>query len=151
MLVGMPGVLSVFAALSSSASAATISVPCSGPAALVGAINQANAVRGATISLAAGCIYTLNAVDNNWFGPNGLPAIASPITIEGNGATGAYLMVKGNTNLGGNGTINGGVLTLGNFSFQGGGANGGFVYNPNVIPPPVSITGLVKVVTYAEY
>ena len=44
--------------------------------------------RGAdVIELAPGCTYTLTAVDNYWYGPNGLPPIASEITIEGNGAT----------------------------------------------------------------
>ncbi len=34
----------------------------------------------------AGCTYTFTTADNNWYGPNALPAIASTITIEGNGA-----------------------------------------------------------------
>ena len=40
-----------------------------------------------TIKLQAGTTYTLNAVDNNWYGPDGLPAISSNVTIDGNGAT----------------------------------------------------------------
>ena len=39
------------------------------------------------LSLGANCVYDLKAVDNWWYGPNGLPPIASDITIEGNGAT----------------------------------------------------------------
>jgi hypothetical protein len=39
------------------------------------------------INLAAGCTYTLTAVDNVTDGPNGLPSITSRITINGNGAT----------------------------------------------------------------
>ena len=78
-----------------SASAATFTAACSGttgdPASLVTAINDANNATGSnTVQLGAGCTYTLTAPDNNgnsWYGPNGLPAIASDITIEGNGAT----------------------------------------------------------------
>jgi hypothetical protein len=32
-------------------------------------------------------MYTLTAVNNDWYGPNGLPPITSSITIEGNGST----------------------------------------------------------------
>ena len=49
---------------------------------------QANAAPGPdTIELGAGCTYSLTAVDNYWYGPNGLPPITSDITIDGNGAT----------------------------------------------------------------
>jgi hypothetical protein len=40
-----------------------------------------------TLELGSGCTYTLTTVNNSWYGPNGLPPIASDITIEGNGAT----------------------------------------------------------------
>jgi hypothetical protein len=40
-----------------------------------------------TIALPANAMITLDAVDNTQFGPNGLPAITSQITIQGNGAT----------------------------------------------------------------
>lgn len=40
-----------------------------------------------TIVLAAGATYTLTTVDNNGEGPNGVPFVTSPITINGNGAT----------------------------------------------------------------
>lgn len=33
------------------------------------------------VALSPGCTYTLTAAENNWYGPNGLPAIASDITI----------------------------------------------------------------------
>ena len=39
-----------------------------------------------TISLVKST-YTITDVDNYWYGPNGLPAIATKMTIEGNGAT----------------------------------------------------------------
>ncbi len=67
---------------------ASCSVGVGDPASLVAAINSANATAGAdTVALASGCTYTLAAVDNSWFGQNGLPAIAGQVTIEGNGAT----------------------------------------------------------------
>jgi hypothetical protein len=74
------------------AQARTFTVPCSGTtgdvASLVTDIGTANSVGGSnTIVLGAGCIYTLTGVDNNWYGPNGLPVIASNLTIEGNGST----------------------------------------------------------------
>ncbi len=82
----------VWAAIPGAAAAKTFSASCSGTtgnvAALVKAINQANASPGAdTVALGKRCTYTLTAVNNNWYGPNGLPAIASNITIDGDGAT----------------------------------------------------------------
>ncbi len=73
------------------AQAATFTVGC-GPSRvteLVAAVDAANA-NGAgadTIALAAGCTYTFPAPNNHWYGPNALPAIASSVTLEGNGAT----------------------------------------------------------------
>ena len=80
----------ILVALASEAHAANINVPCSGAgggtAGLISAITTANATSGDTITLAAGCTYTLSAVDNFWYGPNGLPPISSSMTIVGNGA-----------------------------------------------------------------
>lgn len=72
--------------LAGTASAATFTAACSGttgdPVSLVAAPNSANAAGGSNVvQLGAGCTYTLTAVDNNWYGPNGLPAIASDITF----------------------------------------------------------------------
>ena len=61
-------------------------LPCNAPA-LIAAINAANAHGGGAIALPAGCVYTFSSPDNYWYGPNALPAIASTIVIEGNGAT----------------------------------------------------------------
>ena len=80
------------------ASAAITAVPCNtnGPAgtadpeALISAISEA--ASGDTLSLAAGCTYTLSAVNSPGYvynaaaGANGLPQISQNITIEGNGA-----------------------------------------------------------------
>jgi hypothetical protein len=71
---------------------AVFTAGCSGGtgdvASLATAINTANALGGAnTVLLGRGCTYMLTTIDNYWYGPNGLPPIASNITIEGNGAT----------------------------------------------------------------
>jgi hypothetical protein len=55
-------------------------------ACLIRAINTANATgEENTITLEAGT-YTLTAVDNTTEGPNGLPSVTSPLTIQGAGA-----------------------------------------------------------------
>ncbi len=79
----------VVALCPASASAATFPAPCSGGAtALKAAITQANTAAGPdSVSLGAGCVYTVDQQDNGWYGFNGLPAIGSDITIEGHGAT----------------------------------------------------------------
>ena len=79
------------------AQAATLSPGCTagvGDAdALIEAIATANTNNQAdTILLVFGCTYTLSAVNNNTFGPNGLPAILNDgpshgLTLIGNGAT----------------------------------------------------------------
>ncbi len=62
-------------------------VECSAEA-LIQAIRNANADTDHTvITLAQGCVYNLTGGVDGWYGLNGLPAIGSPITIEGNGAT----------------------------------------------------------------
>jgi hypothetical protein len=61
-----------------------IGVRCTGQAALVAAINAANAAGGGTINLARGCHYALTAADN---GENGLPVVTTRIAVNGDGAT----------------------------------------------------------------
>ena len=47
-------------------------------ASLIAAINTAKRRAAAdTVALGPGCAYTLTSVDNYWYGPNGLPAIAA--------------------------------------------------------------------------
>jgi immunoglobulin I-set domain protein len=81
----------------SRAGAAPIVVGCS-VADLIAAVDAANSngVGADTITLTTGCTYTFTASNQiadsdptrfNWYGPNALPAIASAITIAGNGAT----------------------------------------------------------------
>ena len=82
------------------AAGATFTAACGGTigdgSSLVGAIDQANAAGGSNVvQLGSGCVYTLTAVNNYWYGPNGLPPIASDITIDGNGATIARSQVSG--------------------------------------------------------
>jgi hypothetical protein len=84
--------LLVLAVAPASASAATFPAACAGStgdsASLIAAIEQANTAGGSNVvTLGAGCSYLLTAPHNYWYGPNGLPPIASDLTIEGNGAT----------------------------------------------------------------
>ena len=72
--------------------AGTVAVGCPGGAGdvagLVSAIAATNTNPGPdTIQLAAGCTYALTAVDNYWYGPDGLPPVAGELTIDGRGAT----------------------------------------------------------------
>ena len=113
-------------------SAETFDVGCDVDA-LLGAIHAANANGVAdVIVLAAGCTYSLMAIDNDTDCPNGLPSIISPISIYGNGATimrspaaaefrifhvgaSGTLMLR-------NLTLAGGIQACADFSFNVGGA-----------------------------
>jgi hypothetical protein len=68
--------------------AANASVACD-EAALITAVDSANAAGGGTVTLAAGCTYTLTDShgDDGVNGPNGLPVITTPITLSGNATT----------------------------------------------------------------
>ena len=73
----MPGTLSAMAA----------SIGCTTPE-LITAISSANTqAGGGTVTLAAGCVYTLTAVNNSTDGGTGLPLITGTVTIAGSGAT----------------------------------------------------------------
>jgi hypothetical protein len=63
----------------------SINVPCTGQAALVAAINTANSAGGGTINLAHKCDYQLTSSPDS--SENGLPAITTPIKVNGNQAT----------------------------------------------------------------
>ena len=93
--VGLTVVLAIAAATVGAVPArasAWRAVPCGNPAALVQAINDAQAGTGSTSILlggGAGCTYTLTAIDNTGsYGPNGLPVITKRISICGNGSAG---------------------------------------------------------------
>jgi hypothetical protein len=86
------GTLAAFAGLPAGLALAgtggsSVRVPCSGKgggaAGLIAAINSANAAGGGTITLAPKCTYTLTTANNDSFGGNGLPVIATRITIAG--------------------------------------------------------------------
>lgn len=99
-------------------------------AGLIQALDQANGIGGLPIiiSLAAGSTYALSTPDNYWYGPNGLPAIAADVTINGNGAT---IERVGSTPFrifyvsGGFDGLPAGQLTLNNMTVEGGLAEGG--------------------------
>jgi hypothetical protein len=71
--------------------------------------------------------------------------------FSGSAYVDGYVQVKGSTDLGGDGLFDGAIMSLGAMTFSGGGESGGIVYDPSVIPPPHLLTGLVKILTYAEY
>ncbi|MFL5781328.1 MAG: choice-of-anchor Q domain-containing protein [Thermoleophilaceae bacterium] len=53
----------------------------------MGAIASANGHPGPdVVQLGRGCTYKLTVANNHWYGPNALPAIASDVTIQGNGS-----------------------------------------------------------------
>jgi hypothetical protein len=91
--------LALWATSIASAAGVTITVPCTGSgggaSGLVAAIISADTGGGGTITLASGCNYSFTAPYANtgsqdladWYGPAALPAIASAIAIQGNGAT----------------------------------------------------------------
>jgi hypothetical protein len=67
------------------ASAATVGCD---PAALVTALAGPSALNGnGTVTLTAGCTYTMTAVNNTTDGPNAFPDILGTVTVIGNGAT----------------------------------------------------------------
>ncbi|MGW4436784.1 hypothetical protein ACWELO_13620 [Streptomyces sp. NPDC004596] len=106
-------------ALAPTASAAVLPVACS-QTALVNAINTANSTPGSdTLNLASGCRYALtNALPAGV----GLPAITSPIVINGNDAT--IVRTSGTFRIL---TVNGGNLTLRAVTIANGDATGSSV------------------------
>ena len=127
------------------ASASILPAACSGSTgsapALIGAITFANLNPGPdTVTLGAGCTYTLGTVDNNWYGPNGLPAISGDVTVEGNGGTIARFAAAPNFRLffvgadpaspstDGYVSPGAGTLTLRDVTLRGGLARGGAAF-----------------------
>jgi|SRR5208283_5894882 len=58
---------------------------------LVSAINTANTNGDASNTIQLSGTYDLTAADNYWYGPDGLPAITSNLTIDGNPTSGAVI------------------------------------------------------------
>ena len=85
-VVSSVGLLALMVAEPVVASAAAwgSNVPCT-QAALVAAINAANAAGGGIINLTPGCHYSLTSSPDN--GENGLPVVTTRIGVNGNGAT----------------------------------------------------------------
>jgi predicted outer membrane repeat protein len=88
-------------------------VPCDADA-LIAAIVRANASGGASLRLTARCTYTLTAAQ----GPDGLPVISQPISLDGQGATIARAANAANFRILNVGV--GGNLTLENLTVAGG-------------------------------
>jgi Ricin-type beta-trefoil lectin domain len=77
----------VLASLAGAQTAVAAPVTCS-VASLVAAINAANGAAGATtVTLPAGCTYTLAAANNATDGGTGLPVITGKVTVVGSGST----------------------------------------------------------------
>jgi predicted outer membrane repeat protein len=119
------GVLTLALGLAPKPALATIrTVPCGDVPGLIAAITIA--LPGDTVSLAAGCTYTLTVPDNQdiGFGFNGLPLINKLLTIQGNGSTIAKAGVLQfrffDLDAAANVTLNQVTLSNGNVANQGG-------------------------------
>jgi len=110
-----------------------VNVACGDTAALVGAVNTANAAGGGSINLAAGCTYSLTTRNNTAFGGNGLPVVVTPITLNGRGATIAanstnFRVIAVDGTSGGALTVNGVTITGGKvLGAMAAGAGGGLL------------------------
>jgi hypothetical protein len=106
---------------------------------LITAITLANLDPDPDTIVLGGGIYSFTRPDNYWYGPNALPAISSPITIEGNGAVLRRASTGTNTSTGmithntfrffyvsgGLSGLSAGSLTLRNLTLENGLAKGG--------------------------
>jgi hypothetical protein len=106
-----------------------ISVPCN-TRALIDAIDAANNNGEADLlSLASGCTYVLESVNNDAHGFNGLPSITSGIIINGNGATIERSSAVGTPDFRIFHVAAGGDLTLNQLTVRNGTASGTFPGN----------------------
>jgi hypothetical protein len=98
-------------------------------AGLIAAINTANGNGQSNIINLTASTYNLTAINNFWYGPDGLPAISSNLTINGNGATIQRANGVANFRLfyvsGGFDGLAAGNLNLNNLTLAGGVADGG--------------------------
>jgi hypothetical protein len=107
----------------------TYNVAADDTAALISAINDANADGVDSVIALGGGTYELSVVDNTFYGPNGLPVIESTITINGNSAVisrsvaaPAFRILCIGNGAGGRGV---GALTLRDVTLRNGLAQGG--------------------------
>jgi hypothetical protein len=97
-------------------------------ATLIADINTANSNGQSNIINLTQSTYDLTVINNSWYGPNGLPAISSNLTIHGNGA-----VIQRDSNapnfrlfyVSGGRELAAGSLTMDNVTLQGGVAKGG--------------------------
>jgi hypothetical protein len=113
-----------------------INVPAGNTMALIADINLANTITGGATLVLGGGTYMISAVDNFWYGPNGLPAIDNNVTIQGTnhsiierdptaGTPNFRLFfVSGGLQLTAN-ALPAGTLELDNVTLEGGVAQGG--------------------------
>src|SRR6266550_2638651 len=62
-------------------------VPCNAAALVTALAAVSGTGQSGTVTLTAGCTYTMTAVDNTADGPNAFPDILGSVTLVGNGAT----------------------------------------------------------------
>ena len=104
-------------------------------AALLADISTANANgQSSNTIVLSDAIYNYSTPNNDWYGPNALPAISSSLVIQGNGATISATTSASNPFRlfyvsGGLSGLAAGSLTLQNLTLQGGLAEGGNSYN----------------------
>ncbi len=80
-----------FEGLEQRALMATITVSSGVVSDLISAINTANTNGAPSNTINLSGTYDLTAVDNFWYGPDGLPAITSNLTIDGDPTNGATI------------------------------------------------------------
>jgi fibronectin type 3 domain-containing protein len=85
--VGTASVLLAFGPTAVTHNVLAAAIGCTTPE-LIAAISTANSqTGGGTVTLAAGCVYTLTAANNSTDGGTGLPVITGTVSIAGAGAT----------------------------------------------------------------
>ncbi len=97
-------------------------------ATLISDISAANLAGGSNTINLTQSTYDLTAINNFWYGPNGLPPITSNLTIHGNGATIQRDSTAPDFRLfyvSGGMELSAGSLTMDNVTLQGGLAQGG--------------------------
>ncbi len=125
LTVGAAVGLMAFGVLATPLTAAAAPIACSAPA-LITAISAANSqVGGGTVTLAAGCVYTLTALNSSTDGGTGLPVITGNVTVAGSGATITRSTAVGTPSFRIFDVATAGKLTLNSLTLKNGLANDG--------------------------